>query len=289
MHVYSATLNKMTEERFDFITTDGTRMSIVRWDYNENPRAIIAIVHGHGEHKDRYKHVAEYFGRHNINTWAFDHRGHGQSEGRRGHCPVFNLLIDDVEQFLMQIRNVHNDIPIILYGHSMGGNIAANYLIRRKGKEIKAAIITDPLFKIAFEPPKWKVSIGKLMADIWPSLAQPTGLDVKHLSTDISVVEAYTKDPLVHNKMSAKLFVDIFKAAKFAIEKAMLLPTPTLVMHGEADQITSPEGSKEFAVKNAEMITLKLWPGMYHEIHNEVDKELVFNYELDWINRQLAD
>lgn len=276
----------MTENTFEFITTDGTLMSAMQWDFTNSPEAIIAIVHGHGEHKDRYSHVAEFFGQNNMNTWAFDLRGHGLSGGKRGHSPIYNQLMDDVEQFLMQIRNIHNDIPIILYGHSMGGNIAANYLIKRKGKEVKAAIITDPLFKIAFEPPNWKVSLGKVMANVWPSLTQPTGLDVKHLSTDATVVERYKKDPLVHNKMSAKLFVDLFNAADWAIENADLLTTPTLMMHGEDDLITSPEGSRAFAANNTEMVTLKIWPGMYHEIHNEKEKKKVFNYELDWIKKQ---
>jgi len=274
----------MTESLFEFSSTDGTELKGVEWS-GENSKAVIAMVHGHGEHKMRYKHVATFFDLHDIAIVAMDLRGHGESGGKRGHTPSFDQWMDDVEQFLMEVRNRYNDVPLILYGHSMGGNIVTNYLLRKETNDIQAAIVTDPLFRIAFEPPKWKVLVGNWMSNIWPSLAQPTGLNADHISTDPEEVKKYKNNPLVHDKMSARMFVEVFAAADWAMEHAKELKTPTLMMHGAADEITSPKGSKEFTAKSNDKVTLKLWEGMYHEIQNEVDKQLVFDYELAWIEK----
>lgn len=274
----------MTESIFSFSSTDGIKLEGVDWSI-EQPKAVIALIHGHGEHKMRYEHVANYFCNKTIAFVALDHRGHGKSEGKIGHTPSYDQWMEDVEQFLMQVRSRYNDTPLFLYGHSMGGNIVINYLLKKGTKDIKGAIVTDSLFRIAFEPPKWKVVLGKMMANIWPSLAQPTGLDPNHISTDSNEVEKYINDPLIHDKMSAKMFVEIFAATERAMEKASSLKTPLLIMHGMADEITSYKGSEEFANKSNDLVTLKLWDGMYHEIHNETDKQKVLNYESEWLNK----
>ena len=273
----------MAESLFDFYATDGLCIKSVDWSIN-NPKAVIALVHGHGEHKMRYQHVAEFFNKQNIALVALDLRGHGKSEGKTGHTPSYEQWLSDIEHFLMEVRNRYTEIPLILYGHSMGGNIVTNYLLRKETNDIKAAIITDPLFRIAFEPPKWKVVVGKMMANIWPSLTQPTGLNTAHISTDKVEVEKYKNDPLIHDKMSTRMFVDVFAAAEWAMDNAKKLTTPILLMHGEADEITSFKGSEEFAANSNEHVTLKLWADMYHEIHNEVDRLKVFEYELAWLN-----
>jgi alpha-beta hydrolase superfamily lysophospholipase len=275
----------MNQNNFEFTTTDGTLLKGISWSQDEPPKAIIAIVHGHGEHKMRYQHVGEHFAHHGYSAFAFDLRGHGESAGKTGHSPTHDQLIDDVEQFLIKIRNTNNDIPIIIYGHSMGGNIVANYLLKRKTSELKGAIITSSLFKLGFEPPKWKVTLGNMMTNIWPSLTQPTDLDTKQISTDEREVEKYKEDPLVHGKMSAALFTGLFENGLWAIDHASELSVPTLLTHGTDDQITSPKGSEEFAAHAGEIVTLKLWEGMYHETHNERDKESVLNYTLDWVEK----
>ncbi len=275
----------MTENKFDFTSTDGTLLKGVSWNEGNTPKAIIAIVHGHGEHKMRYKHVGELFVNDGYEVFAYDHRGHGESSGKKGHSPSYEQLIDDVEQFLITIRNTHNDVPIILYGHSMGGNIVANYVLKRKTNELKGVILTSPMFKLAFDPPKWKVTIGNVMANILPSLVQPTGLDADHISTDLEEVKKYKADPLVHDKMSAGLFTGLTEAMQWAIDHADELTLPALVMHGTDDQIISPDGSKEFVQNASDEATLKLWEGMYHELQNEREKEKVLNYMLDWVEK----
>ncbi|MDH5474893.1 MAG: lysophospholipase [Cyclobacteriaceae bacterium] len=276
----------MTESLFDFYTTDGLCLKGVDWSI-DNPKAVIALVHGHGEHKMRYQHVAKFFSTHDIAMVALDLRGHGKSEGKTGHTPSYDQWLSDIEHFLMEVRNRYTEIPLILYGHSMGGNIVTNYLLRKESNDIKAAIVTDPLFRIAFEPPKWKIMVGNLMANIWPSLTQPTGLNEEDISSDPNEVDNYKNDPLVHNKMSTRMFVDVFAAVEWAMDNAKKLTTPTLMMHGLADEITSSKGSEEFAQKSNDQVTLQLWEGMCHEIHNEVDRLKVFEHELAWLNSHI--
>ena len=272
----------MNQNIYEFASTDGTLLKGVSWSDDKTPKAIVAIVHGHGEHKMRYQHISEFFVNKGYHVFAYDLRGHGESSGKTGHSPSYNLLIDDVEQFLIYIRNTNNDSPIILYGHSMGGNIVGNYILKRKTKELKGVIITSPLFKLGFEPPKWKVTLGNMMTNIWPSFTQSTGLDTSHISTDKQEVKKYEQDQLVHDKMSAALFTGLFEAGQWAINYARELTLPTLMMHGTADKITSPEGSKEFANNAGDAVSLKLWEGMYHEIHNEKDKAHVLDYMFNW-------
>jgi len=278
----------MNENIFEFITTDGTALKAVSWDNEASPKAILAIVHGHGEHKRRYKHVGEHFAKSGYLVIAMDNRGHGESSGKKGHSPSHDQLVDDVEQLLATIRSTHNDIPIFLYGHSMGGNIVANYVLKRKTSELKGVILTSPMFKLAFDPPKWKVTLGNMMANIWPSLIQPTGLETKHISTDLKEVKKYEQDALIHDKMSAGLFTGLMEAADWALAHAYELTLPTLVMHGTEDHIISHEGSKMFAEGAGDKVSLKLWEGMYHELQNEKEKYKVIDYMLNWTEKLVA-
>lgn len=275
----------MHENIFEFITTDGTVLKAVAWDNGGSPKAILAIIHGHGEHKMRYKHVGKHFANSGYLVISMDNRGHGESLGKKGHSPSHDQLVDDVEELLATIRSTHNDIPIILYGHSMGGNIVANYVLKRKTSELKGVILTSPMFKLAFDPPKWKVSLGNMMANIWPSLIQPTGLETKHISTDLEEVKKYEQDTLIHDKMSAGLFTGLMEAADWAVSHANELTLPTLVMHGTEDHIISHEGSKMFSKNAGNIVSLKLWEDMFHELQNEKEKEKVLDYMLNWTER----
>jgi alpha-beta hydrolase superfamily lysophospholipase len=125
------------------------------------------------------------------------------------------------------------------------------------------------------------------MKNILPGLIQPSGLNVRHISHDDNVVAAYSADPLVHGKISVSLFDGAMKAAKYSLDHASELKIPTLIIHGSDDLITSPEGSREFAGKT-DMAELKIWEGGYHELHNEVFRDELFTYIMNWINKSLA-
>ncbi|MEY3240059.1 MAG: hypothetical protein RIR11_1497 [Bacteroidota bacterium] len=255
--------------------------------YNEwsvaNPTAVIVMVHGQGEHINRYQHEAEWMNKRGYVFMGYDQQGFGQSAGARGHAASLDAYLDDIGSFLALTKDKYPNTPIYLYGHSMGGNVCLNYILRRKPDFLSGAIITGPWIRLAFEPPAIKVWAGKLMRNIWPSLALPSGLDTNFLSTVPAVVAAYNADPLVHDKVSAAAGMDLMDGAAYLNTYTGALPCPLLLMHGGADKITSAPASKEFAGRITSAVKQLEWPGMYHEIHNEPAQEQVFEAIAEWI------
>lgn len=270
------------QTEFTLQSTDGLNLRGFKLLPKGNSKAVIALIHGMGEHSLRYVHVAKFFADHGIATMGIDLRGHGKSDGKRGHTPNYEALMNDIDSFLKKVKQEFSELPLIIYGHSMGGNLTLNYLIRRQ-PELSAAIVTSPYLKLAFEPPKWKVVLGKLSADLVPTLSQPTGLETAAISRDKKVVKAYEVDELVHDKITSAFFVNVHFAGPYAIENAAKIKTSLLVMHGLEDRLTSPDGTKEFMQNADSNVTVKYWPGLYHEIHNEPEQLDVFQMELNWL------
>jgi Lysophospholipase len=252
----------------------------------ENVRAIVVFVHGLGEHIDRYEEWAGLLGREGIGFTGVDLPGHGLSDGVRGYIKNYSVTDEMIGILLESAGNTFPGIPVFIYGHSLGGGIVLDYLIR-KNPTVKGAIVTSPWLKLSFQPSKAKLVIASIMKSIMPGLIQPSGLVVEYISHDKAVVEKYIADQLVHDKISVSLFHSAMAAAKYSLAHASELKIPTLLIHGSDDQICSPEGSREFAAKT-QMVELKIWPGGYHELHNETFKNEVFAYLMKWINARLS-
>ncbi len=252
----------------------------------EKLRAVIILLHGHGEHIQRYNYWAELFKRENIGFTGIDLPGHGRSDGKRGHIKDFSLFHEMLDILINESTKTFPGIPVFLYGHSLGGVIVLDYLLKRNPR-IKGSVITSPTLRLAFEPAKTKLVLASVMKNISPGLTQLTGLPVNYLSHDKEVVENYKNDPLVHGKMSVSLFHGFMSAADYSLVHASELKLPLLLIHGREDKICSLEGSRIFASKT-EMAELKIWDGGYHELHNEPFKEEVFKYILNWINSRLT-
>jgi len=252
----------------------------------ENIRAVILLVHGLGDHIQRYLHWAELFNNEGIAFTGIDLPGHGRSPGRRGNIKNYKLVGEIIDILINSSRKTFPGIPVFLYGHSLGGGIVLDYIIR-KNPGIRGAIVTSPWLRLSFEPSKIKVTLVSVMKYLLPGLIQPSGLVVEHISHDESVVAKYRADPLVHGKISVSLFHGAISAAKFSLGHASELKIRTLLMHGSDDLLCSPEASREFA-GNTSMVELKIWDGGYHELHNEFFKDDVFAYILNWVNRTLA-
>ena len=247
----------------------------------ENLRAVIVMVHGIGEHIHRYDHWAAMFNKEAIGFAGVDLPGHGLSDGKRGDIKSYALLGEMIDILIESCKKTFPGCPVYIYGHSLGGGIVLDYLLRRN-PEIKGAIVTSPYLRLAFEPPRIKIVLASVMKHLLPGLIQPTGLNADHLSHDKTVVEKYKNDPLVHDKISVRLYSESGEAANYSLKHAAELKVPTLIIHGSGDLILSIEGSREFAGKT-NMAELKIWEGGYHELHNEPFKEEVFNYILNWI------
>jgi len=267
-------------------SSDGLEMYSRGWAPQGKPKAALALVHGHGEHIGRFEHVGAALTAKGYALLGFDLRGHGKSDGGRGHTPTYDALMDDIGAFLAQVDGRYAGLPRFLYGHSMGGNLVLNYALRRK-PDLRGVIATSPWLKLPFEPPAVKVTLGRLMNGLAPGFTQSSNLDTSGLSHDLAVVTAYDHDPLVHDKISARLFVSISESGLWALEHAAEFPLPLLLMHGSADPITSAEASKQFAEGAGAKVTWKLWDGLYHELHNEPGKAEVFKVMLDWLDQHM--
>ncbi len=252
----------------------------------QNLRAVVILVHGLGEHIQRYNHWAEYFIGEMIAFTGVDLPGHGRTDGKRGHVKNFLILHETIEVMIRECKKTFPGIPVFIYGHSLGGLIVLDYVLK-KNPSVKGVIVTSPALRLGFEPDKSKVRIAGLVKYFLPGLSQPTLLPVDFLSHDPEVIEKYRKDPLVHGKVTVSLFHGFMNASKDTLLNASELKLPLLLIHGSDDAVCSPSGSIEFADK-AKTTELKIWDGGYHELHNEPFKKDVFNYILNWINNRIG-
>jgi len=263
---------------------DGMTFFVRGWEPESSPKAVIALVHGHGEHVGRYAHLGKALTESGYALVGYDVRGHGQSTGQRGHTPSYESLLDDIGAFLSMLGQKYPGLPLFLYGHSMGGNQVVNYVLRRRSA-LKGLIATGPWLRLAFEPPRIKVGLARFMNMLFPAFTQPSGLDTAGLSHDGNVIQQYKNDALNHDKVSARLFVNVYEAGLWALDHASELALPFLLMHGGADPITSPEGSRQFAAKAGDKVTLRIWDNLYHEIHNEPEQGEVFKVIIQWLDK----
>lgn len=278
----------MRHNEFKFKTFDGLQLFGQSWQPENQPQAVVCLVHGIGEHSGRYTHVADVLTQAGYVLFAFDLRGHGKSKGPRGHTLSYEALMNDISSLLEVVNKQFPQLPSFLYGHSLGGNLALNYVLRRQ-PQFKGVIVTGPWLRLAFEPPAFKIILGKITNRFSPAFSQKSGLDIKVLSHDPEVVHAYENDPLVHDHISARMFIGIYQSGQWALEHASEFSLPLLLMHGGVDKIVSVEAGRKFAGKIKENCTLKIWDGLYHEIHNEPGKEEVFKFLIGWLNKEVSE
>ncbi len=276
----------MQHEEFSWKAADSQMTYAQLWAPDVAPKAVVCLVHGMGEHSGRYAHLAEFLSGNQVALLAHDHRGHGKSDGKRGHCSSYQMLLGSVGDLLGKAEALYPGTPIFLYGHSMGGNVVLNYLIR-KNPSVRAGIATGPWLKLAFDPPKIEVFMGQLVGKILPSFTQSTKLDASAISRIPEEVKKYTSDPMVHDRISIVMFLGCFEAGLWALENAARLEKPVLLMHGTEDKLTSEPASAEFAQRAGANVKYVPWQGCYHEIHNEPERPQVFQTILDWINQHL--
>lgn len=267
---------------------DGLSLYLQGWDDQKNPKAVVCLVHGLGDHSGRYAHLARALNAAGYSVLAIDQRGHGRSEGPRGHIPDFEAYMQDIDSLLTEASRRYPGRPRFLYGHSLGGLLVLNYVLRRK-PALTGVVASGPGLKSALEEQKVKVAIARLGGKIAPEISISSGLDVNLLCHERQVIEDYVHDPLVHFRVTLGWASQMLSEHSYARLHAKELEIPVLLMHGTADQLTSSEGSQSFAINSGDLCTLKLWEGLYHEIHNEPEKEQVFAYLIDWLDQHLPD
>ncbi len=272
-----------------YASFDGMKLSGYLWEPKEKPKALINLVHGFGEYCDRYDHWAMKFTKKGFVVHAIDNRGHGRSDGRRGHINSFDDFLNDLDVLIKESKKLYPDLPQFIYGHSMGGNIVSNYILKR-GCNFIGAVISSPWLRLTYNPSALIIFVARVMKQIFPKFTQKANLDVKGISHEDEVVEKYLDDSLIHEKISARMFFEIYQAGNWVIQNAEKLRIPVLLQHGSGDKITSHKASKEFfenAKRLGKDIDYKEWEGLYHELHNEVERDEIFEFVSDWINNKL--
>ncbi|HEX7050312.1 MAG TPA: alpha/beta hydrolase [Longimicrobiales bacterium] len=266
----------------------GIRIHYRSWEIPE-PRAALVIVHGLCDHSGRYDAFAESIAAAGCSTFALDLRGHGRSDGRRGHVRRFDIFLQELDRFRREVQGlVPPDCPIFLLGHSMGGLIALRYLQEFDGT-FCGAIITSPWLGVRVPVASWKAALGRTLNRACPAFPFATGIRPDHLSRDPGIVAAYRDDPMVHRTITPRLFVECGIAVETARARKDRLRLPLLFLLAGTDHIVDTETALDFARSlPAADVTIRLFPDHYHELLNEEGRHAIWVEIGDWIHARLG-
>ncbi|MDO8526430.1 MAG: lysophospholipase [Deltaproteobacteria bacterium] len=268
-----------------FSVRDGTELYYEHW-HLPNFKAVIVLVHGLGDHCGRYGSFVDFFTKQGYRVCVYDQRGHGKSGGKRAYADRMEVLLDDLDQFvLFSRRETKQECPWFIVGHSFGGQLILNFLARRPTL-FHAACATSPNLQVAFEIPEWKKRLARMVLSFWPTMRFKNLTKPEWISHDAKAVEAFQKDPLVSLFVTAQLGDEILKNQTVIFSLCTILHTPLLLLHGEDDLICAASATKQFY--NQLVLAekgLKIYEGMYHELFNEVNKQEVFEDVDAWFKK----
>ena len=264
-------------------TKDQLLLHVQKWNENKNTKASIFIIYGLGEHQNRYSHMAKFYCGKGFQVYSYDQRGHGKSEGKRGHTPSLKFSLRDLKDVLKTISAK----KLFLYGHSFGGNVLANFILRNKFLSFKGIILSAPWFKLSQNPSLLNRIVARTMNILYPSFTKNKNIDSTNISNITSNQKLYNEDLLNHNLISARLFCEFFESGLWAIKNARKLYTETLIVHGDEDNVISKDGSILFAKNSLGKAKYKIFKNNKHEIHNDISQKELFVFVLKWIDRQL--
>ena len=272
----------MSHQGFKTLSTlsaDGTRLRLARW--NEQGTKDLLIIHGLAEHIGRYATVAGYFAEQGWRVTALELRGHGLSEGARGHTSLWQHYADDLQAALGVIAR-----PCSILAHSMGGLIALWSMRLSLHPEVKAVVLSNPLLGLYKQPALAKVMVGRAVSRFLPWVRVSNEVEPRKLSRDQSIVNAYMADPMVYNTVTTRWAQQMLEAQQTVFAAAESNHRPLLLLIGEQDQICSPASAEEYFVNYSGPKKLERFPDCYHELLNEPEKMQVFECINQWLCEQ---
>jgi alpha-beta hydrolase superfamily lysophospholipase len=261
-------------------TTDGLVLLTRHWEADD-PWAALLLVHGLGEHSGRYEHVGDYFTAAGIETFAYDHRGNGGSDGRRGDIDGWSRYHDDMVERLAAVRAVSGARPVIVYAHSMGGLIAAGYLLSDRPRP-DLTVLSAPGLDSTLA--RWKVALAPVLGRIVPTLSVPNGVRMDTLSRDPEVGRRLLADPLNGRTSTARFGAEAIREQQRVRAGANAIGGPTLVIHGLDDGLVPASASEPF--EGAPGVERRTYPGLRHELHNEPEWRSVLDDVIGWIRQR---
>ncbi|MEH2263410.1 alpha/beta hydrolase [Nostoc sp.] len=285
---HSDRLTSCKEGRFQGV--GGLDLYYQRWHPQGKVRAILTIVHGLGGHSDRYSNIIQHLIPKQYAIYALDLRGHGRSPGQQGYISAWSEFREDLGAFLQLIQTQNPGCPIFLLGHSLGGVIVLDYILRcpQQASVLQGAIALAPtLGKVGISP--IRVLLGKMLSRVWPRFTLNTGIDISAGSRDPQVLAGIAQDTLRHTLGTARLATEFFATVDWINAKAGDWQLPLLILHGSADRVALPAGSEIFYQRINYTDKLRIeYPGAYHEIQRDLNyREVMVDLE-DWLERHLA-
>jgi len=269
-----------------FQGSEGVALYAQSWLPEGEAAADIVILHGFGEHSNRYGYVAKFLTREGFAVHSFDLRGHGKSQGRRGDVTAWDVYRQDIVLFLQKLTEKAPGRKIFLYGHSMGGLLALDYVLHG-ANHVGGLIASGPLLEQARLSPVM-VALSRLLLYVAPSMNVDVGLDATSISRDQDVVTAYVEDPLVHSKATPRMGHALEQTIDWCQEHAGELNVPIYVVYGEDDRLVPPRGTEAFYTKLEYADREKyIVPAGYHEPHNDLDKQDVMERIAAWLRAHL--
>ncbi len=267
--------------------SSGLNLYYQGWLPDDEPKAIMLVVHGLAEHSGRYGNLVNYFVPRGYAVYGFDQRGHGKSDGVRGYIDRFSCFVDDLDIFLRLVHSRHPCVKTFMMGHSMGGTIGTAYAILHQDK-FDGLVLSGALLGTPANVAPVTIFAARILSLILPKAGLYV-IDAEGISRDKSVVKAYLADPLVYQgKIRARLGVELIKAMGIANRQFPEIHLPILVMHGAADPISDPKNSETLYQKAGSADkTLKIYEGYYHEIFNEPGREQVLADVESWLKTHI--
>ena len=247
-------------------------------------RGLVFVLHGMGEHGGRYEFFARHLAAHGFECWLPDLRGFGKSGGARGAVRRFSDYEKDLEAVYALAEKNHRGLPFYWIGHSFGGLLVSRMAALHRMPRLKALILSSPLFGIALPVPAPLDLLARADSFLAPGYAQSSGVPEEFLTHDVAIRAARAADPLVHSRITVRLYTEMKKALSESLKTAASIPYPALVLQAGDDRVVSKEKTAAFysALPNEDKC-LKIYENWYHEILNEAGREKVFALVADWL------
>ena len=275
----------MKHNEYRWKSYDGLELFGQTWTNGGKPKAVINLVHSHGEHSGIYTDFAKNLTDNNYYVVSLDLRGHGRSEGRRGYASSYRKLIKDLHTLIDKSESLFPGYPKILLGHGLGGNIAIYYLSTHI-TNISSLIVTSPWLILEHRFSKGKLFIGNIIRHILPTCMLETRFTAEDKRRNQDAIKKYGNDPLMHDKVSIRLFYEIIFAGQRSSRSIYKINMPVLVMHGNNDKIASFKASRNFVLNASKKTIFKEWPDYYHDLLADEGSDEVFKFITDWLNNE---
>jgi alpha-beta hydrolase superfamily lysophospholipase len=270
-----------------FRSADGLHLYYQSWIPMPPGMGVVVIIHGLGGHCGAFSRIVEDLVRRGYVVYGFDLRGHGRSPGQRGYINRWSEFREDLHCFLALVQSQTDSLPCVLLGHSLGALIALDYGLRSPA-QVRGIIALAPALK-QVGVSSIKMIAGQVLSWIYPRFSLNTGIDQAAASRDPAVLQAYAQDPLRHSKGTARLATEFLATTAWMWKQTINLQVPLLIMHGEADRVTSAAASEAFFQQVSSLDkTWFAYPNAYHHLYDDLDYLEVFTNLGNWLEQHLA-